>query len=75
METFEQYSLINRKQWTEFLTGLDEGEHTFSFPSIDHIKSCKSVAYTLNTDGKGKRYAFRVPDKANKMVIITVKIL
>lgn len=75
METFEQYSLINQQKWTDLLKNLEDGEHTFSFPSIADIKSCKSVAYTLNTDGLGRKYAFRVPDKSKKTVIITVKTL
>lgn len=75
METFEQYSLINQQKWTDLLKGLEDGEHTFSFPSVADIKSCKSVAYTLNTDGIGRKYAFKVPDKNNKKVIITVKTL
>lgn len=72
MEVFEQYSLINQKRWTDFLKGLDIGEHTFSFPSIADIKSCKSVAYTLNTDRLGRIYGFEV-DKGEKKAVITVK--
>lgn len=72
METFEQYTLINQKKWTELLKGLEVGEHTFAFPSIADIKSCKAVAYTLNTDRLGRTYGFSV-NKAERKVTITIK--
>lgn len=71
MQTFEQYSLINNKKWTEFLNSLEVGEHTFTFPSVPDIRSCKSVAYDINSSKMGRSYYFNV-DKAEKKVIITV---
>ena len=74
METFEQYSLINQKKWTTLLTGLPAGEYVFTIPSVADIKSCKSVAYSLNTDKIGKKYSLQA-DKDNLKLTITVKIL
>ena len=72
METFETYSLIGQKKWTAFLTSLEFGEHSFCLPSIAAIKSCKAVAYSLNTDGLGRRYSISA-DKATKKVTIAIK--
>lgn len=72
METFEQYKLINQKRWTEFLKSLDVGVHTFTFPSVADIKSCKAIAYSLNSDMLGRAYYFNV-DKKEKQAVITVK--
>lgn len=72
MQTFEQYNLIKQKRWKEFLSSLENGEHTFLFPSVPDIKSCKSVAYTMNTDELGRIYSF-VVDKHEKRIEITVR--
>lgn len=72
MEAFEQYSLINQKRWTEFLKALEAGAHTFVFPSLDDIKSCKAIAYSLNSDKSGRFYSFNV-EKREKKVVINVK--
>lgn len=72
MEVFEQYSLINQKRWKRFLTSLDIGEYTFTFPSVADIKSCKAIGYDMNSDRIGKFYSFSV-DKGEKKVVITVK--
>jgi len=72
MEVFEQYSLINQKKWTEFLGSLDCGQHTFTFPSLPDIASCKAVAYSLNSDKNGREYRFNV-EKSTKKVRITVQ--
>ena len=72
MEIFELYSLINQRRWTEFLKSLDAGEHTFTFPALPDIASCKAVAYSLNSDKQGKSYRFNV-DKDEKKVVITVQ--
>lgn len=71
METFELYKLINQKRWTEFLKSLEEGEHTFSFPSVTDIWTCKALAYKYNTDKIGKIYRFHV-DKDELKVVIKV---
>ena len=72
MEQFEQYSLINQKRWTELLKSLDVGEHTFVFPSIPDIKSCKTIGYIINSDRTGRVYGFNI-NKPEKKVRITVK--
>jgi len=72
MEAFEQYALINKKKWTDFLGSLKVGEHTFTFPSLPDIKSCKAVAYDINSNKQGKYYYFNV-NKDERRVVITVK--
>lgn len=72
MEAFEQYSLINQKRWTEFLNALEVGVHTFVFPTIADIKSCKARGYDLNSDRLGRIYTFETK-KQEKIVTITVK--
>ena len=72
MESFEHYALINNKRWTEFLNSLEVGEHTFTFPSIPDIKSCKAIAYDINSNKIGRAYYFNVV-KDEKKVTITVK--
>ena len=72
MEAFEHYALINEKRWTEFLHSLPVGEHIFTFPSIPDIKSCKAIAYDINSNKTGRAYYFNVV-KSEKKVTITVK--
>jgi len=75
MEAFEQYSLINQKRWTEFLQSLEVGkENTFTFPSLPAIKSCKTVAYEINSNRTGRTYSFRI-NKGEKKVEITVRAI
>lgn len=74
MEVFEQYSLINKKQWKALLGSLEVGEHTFTFPSIGDIKSCKAIGYDINSDKTGRFYSFNV-NKDERKVIITVKAI
>lgn len=70
MDTFNSYTLIENKRWTEFLRGLDPGEHTFRFPSVPDIRSCKAIAYSLNSDGLGRKYYFNVEKSERKVTII-----
>lgn len=72
METFEQYALINQKKWTELLKELEVGEHVLTLPSIPDIHSLKSVAYFLNGNRIGRKYALRA-DKDKLIVTITVR--
>ena len=72
MQEFEKYNLIFQKKWTELLKGLEVGEHTFVFPSIPDIKSCKTTGYILSSDRTGRAYSFNI-DKGEKRVIINVK--
>ena len=72
MNTFDAYHLIERKRWKAFLMGLDPGEHTFLFPSVGDIKSCKAIGYDMNSDGIGRRYYFSV-DKSERKITIKVE--
>ena len=65
--------LIASSQWTAMLSELPAGTHTIPFPSVDAIRSCKAIAYSLNSDKKGRRYTFNV-DKTHLSAIITVGI-
>ena len=62
-------------KWTALLGELPAGTHTLSFPNIEAIKSCKAVAYSLNSDykaiGRGYEYKFNV-DKTNRLVTVVV---
>jgi len=71
MQTHELYGLILNKKWTDFLKSLEVGEHTFTFPSIPDIKSCKATAYDINSNKTGRAYYFNVV-KDEKKVTITV---
>lgn len=71
MNTFNAYQLIEEKKWTAFLKVLDAGEHTFLFPSVKDIKSCKAIGYDLNSDDAGRQYFFNV-NKAERKVTIKV---
>lgn len=72
MNTFNEYQLIEERKWTAFLKGLDPGEHTFLFPSIKDIKSCKAIGYDMNSDNTGRAYFFKV-DKAERKITINVE--
>ena len=72
MQTFDSYALIEQKKWTQFLKGLEPGEHSFLFPSVSDIHSCKAVAYSLNSDNVGRKYYFNI-DKSERKVVINVK--
>jgi len=63
--------LMSESKWTDMLKELSVGEHTLSFPSVDAIKSCKAVAYSINSDKVGRRYTFNV-DKGERVVTIKV---
>lgn len=63
--------LIGSREWTAMLSELDFGVHTLPFPDVDAIKSCKAIAYSLNSDRKGRRYTFNV-NKDDRCAVITV---
>ena len=67
------YKLVDDKQWTKLLESLEPGSSTVRFHSIGDIKSCKAVAYDLNSDNRGRTYAFKV-DKDSRSAEITVTI-
>ena len=71
-------ALIAEKRWTEMLKELPAGQHTIPFPNVEAIRSCKAVAYSINSDNKvreeGNTYLFNV-DKSELSAIITVSEL
>ena len=71
MKQHELYGLINKKEWTKFLSNLPVGDSLFTFPSTKHIASCKAVAYSINSDRVGRNYKFKV-NKAEMTVSINV---
>jgi len=64
--------LIAESKWTAMLNELTAGTHIIEFPSVDAIKSCKAVAYSINSDCVGRRYTFNV-DKSKKTVIVNIE--
>lgn len=64
--------LIAGRRWTAMLAELPAGDHTLSFESLDDIRSCKAIAYSINSDNIGRRYTFNV-DKTTKTVVIKVE--
>lgn len=67
-------NLIADKKWTAMLAELPAGEHTLPFESVDDIKSCKAIAYSINSDQTGIRYTFNVV-KEKKEATIKVEIV
>ena len=64
--------LIAGRRWTAMLAELPAGDHTLCFESLDDIRSCKAIAYSINSDNIGRRYTFNV-DKTTKTVVIKVE--
>ena len=60
MDIFRINSLVENKKWTELLETLPDGEHKIAFRSVKDIKSCKAIAYDINSDKNGRNYRFRV---------------
>ena len=58
-------------RWTEFLSALPGGTHTFRFPNTKAMKSCKAIGYGINSERMGRRYTFNM-DKEN--LILTIKV-
>lgn len=63
---------MSQSRWTDMLKELTPGKHILPCPSVDAIRSCKAIAYSLNSDRKGRRYTFHV-DKAKLSVTINVE--
>ncbi len=63
---------MENREWTAMLKELPVGKHTLKFPDVDAIKSCKAIAYSLNSDRDGRKYTFNV-DKSICTVIINVE--
>lgn len=72
MDTFILNKLIAERKWTEFLKALPIGETKVGFQEIADIKSCKAIAYDINSDKTGRRYTFNV-NKDEKSAIINVE--
>lgn len=73
MDTFKLYNLVAQKKWTEFLGELPVGETKIGFPSVPDIKSCKAIAYSINSDKTRRRYTFKV-DKDERSAVIKVEV-
>jgi len=67
---------IAESKWTAMLRELPVGTHTIPFPNVEAIRSCKAIAYAINSDNKAKNegnlYYFGV-DKMNLAVEIRVE--
>ena len=63
--------LMAHKEWTAMLGALSEGTHTLQFENVLKIRSCKAVAYDINSNHTGRTYYFKV-NKKTLTVIITV---
>ena len=72
MDIIKICKLIESREWTAMLAELPAGKHTIKFPDVESIKSCKAIAYSLNSDKKGRRYTFNV-DKEELSVTINVE--
>lgn len=66
------YTLVDAGRWTDFLKSLAPGVSTVKFPTLGAIKSCKAVAYDMNSDKSGRTYTFKVK-KESCSAEITVK--
>lgn len=79
MTAIEIQELIHNNKWTELLCCLEPGENELFFPSEKAMKSCKAMAYDMNSRNKAnglqRGYYFHVEKVANDAcrVIITVK--
>lgn len=68
------YDLVAQKKWREFLLTLpdDRTQFDMSFESLDQMKSFKSTAYEINSDGVGDKVFSLSMDKANLRLTVTV---
>ena len=67
------YKLVDQGKWTDFLNSLLPGVSTVKVPSIEAIKSFKAVAYDINSDKRGRAYAFRVnKDTCSAEITVTI---
>ena len=68
------YALLEQKKWREFLLTIPEDRVNFdlSFESLDQMKSFKSTAYEINSDGVGDNVFSLSMDKANLRMTVTV---
>lgn len=68
------YALLEQKKWREFLLTVPDDRKNFdlSFESIDQMKSFKSTAYEINSDGVGDKVFSLSLDKTNLRITVTV---
>lgn len=73
--TTPNYSLISQKKWREFLLTIPEGTTQFPvvFKTLGDMKSFKSTAYEINSDGVGE-YTFSLAmNKEDLYCAVTAK--
>lgn len=68
------YALLEQKKWREFLLTVPDDRANFdlNFESLDQMKSFKSTAYEINSDGVGDKVFSLSLDKANLRITVTV---
>lgn len=68
------YALLEQRKWREFLLTVPDDRNNFdlTFPSLELMKSFKSTAYEINSDGVGDKVFSLSMDKANLRVTVTV---
>lgn len=78
MTPFETQKLIHNRKWTALLCGLVVGENELFFPSIEAMKSCKTIAYDINTStasrNAGRHYKFKVSKIENGACRVIVSV-
>lgn len=67
----ELEQLAHNRQWTMLLKCIDEGATTIAMPDVAAIKSLKSVAYDMNTDGISPFVFTFTVDKSTPSITIT----
>lgn len=69
------FSLIEQKKWREFLLNIppDRIQFEVRFPSLQAMKSFKSTAYEINSDGVCDRIFSVSMDKANNSCTVTLR--
>lgn len=73
--TSKNNALIAEKRWKEFLLTLPEGMDEFDivFDDLNSLKSFKSVAYQINSDGVGEKAYSLKEDKPSLICSVVVK--
>ena len=68
------YELIAQKKWREFLLTLpdDRTQFDLTFDTLELMKSFKSTAYEINSDGIGNKVFSLSMNKANLTCTVTV---
>lgn len=68
------YGLLAEKKWREFLLTIPEDRTPFDLPfdSLEAMKSFKSTAYEINSDGVGDNKFALSMDKVNLRITVSV---